>query len=221
MLSSLDYICSVILAMANQTRQSMWSSNLDKGQEGTLPRGTSHTCIPSQAGNYVVKREVQPRVQDSYPAACSFQNSDTNLKWNCNSVEILLNPFDSMNLRLMHTVTLWKCCWKQLPSRLCNGGVEGSHGAVAKRNGHVGKAKPVHPRCVHCLRYSPKWVPSMSVMRREKGKGDKSGGPALQVNVQSRSRRRAVGYEALTISSSAAGEWRSLEPRPRQINGLV
>ena len=103
-------------------------------------------------------------------AACSFQNSDTNLKWNCNSVEILLNLFDSMNLRLMHIVTLWTCCWKQLPSFQCNGRVEGNPGAstnsVAKSDGHVGKAKPGHPRCVHCLRYSPKWVLSMSVTRR-------------------------------------------------------
>lgn len=61
----------------------------------------------------------------------------------------------------------------------------------------------------------------MSATGREKGKRDKGGGPTLQVNVQSRSRHPAVGYEALTISSSAAGGWRSLEPRPRQINGLV
>lgn len=40
-------------------------------------------------------------------------------------------------------------------------------------------------------------------------------------NVQSRSWSWVVGCEALTISSTAAGGWSSLEPRPRQINGLV
>lgn len=56
-----------------------------------------------------------------HPGAFSLQNSDTNLKWNGNSVEIPLNPFDSMDLRLTQTVTLWTCYQRQLPSRWCKG----------------------------------------------------------------------------------------------------
>ena len=61
----------------------------------------------------------------------------------------------------------------------------------------------------------------MSATGREKGKGTKVGALHFRLMYKAGAGARLLGYEALTISSSASGEWRSLEPRPRQINGLV
>lgn len=97
-----------------------WKARLDKpcgqaiwitGRKEPCHEGQAISMSPARLVVVWYKGKVQSRVRRPmgsgfFPPACALQDSGTNLKW-INYVEILLIPSDSVNLRLVQTVTFF------------------------------------------------------------------------------------------------------------------